>query len=937
MSYTFTHRTFARHIFLAMLFFFSQSRLFAQTSYGTISGTVIDSKTKEPLAFAKIQAVGTKLGTVTQADGKFSFRVPAGNYDLRISSTGYSPTTDKVTVAEGETITKNYSLTENFAQAQEVVVTGTRRSDRTVVESPAPIDIVTSREIKQMGQVETNQILQALVPSYNFPRPSITDGTDHVRPATLRGMGPDQVLVLVNGKRRHTSALVNVNGSVGRGSAAVDLNAIPASAIDRIEILRDGAAAQYGSDAISGVINIILKKDAPSNVSAQFGQNTEGDGRVLQGDLSHSFKLADNAFLNVSGEVRDRSFSNRSGRDDRQLYALVNGSADPREANANRINHRFGDAATTDATFFLNTSIPISETFAFNAFGGFGYRRGEAAGFFRPQLDDRVARSRDANGNIVTLHPDGFLPLIATNIYDASGSLGIEGSVGGWNLNLNAVHGRNYLDFNVRNSNNASLGAIISAQDAPRLGLAAGSPAPTSFYAGTVSFAQTTFNADATQQFFTGLKTPLNIALGAEFRIDQYGIREGEPASYIRGAGIDSLALRPDGSRGGIAAAGAQVFPGFQPSDAKTRSRNSVALYADVEQAIENFLITVAGRFENFSDFGSTINGKAAFRYEFVKGYAVRGGVSTGFRAPSMQQIGFSTVSTNFIGGVPFEIRTFSVDDPAARALGAQDLKPERTLNLAGGLTLDPVPSFSMTIDYYNITVNDRIVLSGNFVGTATQNFLRNNGFSGVAGGRYFTNAINTRTQGVDIVARYTADLGASGVLRLTAGFNYNQNEVTNINTPTPVALLNLGETLFDRVEKTRIERGQPLTNLNLMLNYNIGDFALMIRTIRFGEVTTPSFTQLSGPIISNNTVYQDVAQFDQTLSAKFITDLDVSYKFFDHLTVAAGGTNIFNVFPDRTFLLPANANSGRILPFSGASPFGFNGANFYTRISYTL
>ncbi len=943
MSILSTKTKWALHLvlMLSLISIFLPGTIKAQTDYGTITGRITDAKFGEPLPFVRIQVVDSKLGTVSQADGRYSFRVPAGEYTLRVSSIGYSPITEKVKVGPGETVTKNFVLTETFVQAQELVVTGTRRSDRTVTESPAPIDIITAKEIRQMGQVETNQILQFLVPSYNFPRPSITDGTDHIRPATLRGMGPDQVLVLLNGKRRHTAALVNVNGSIGRGAAAVDLNAIPASAIERIEILRDGAAAQYGSDAISGVINIILKKDAPTNISAQFGQNIEGDGRVLQADVSHSFRLGENGFLNLSGEVRDRGFTNRSGRDERQLYPLVNGNPDPREATANRINHRFGDAATTDGTLFFNLSVPISEFFAVYSFGGFGYRRGDATGFFRPPQDDRVARSRDANGNIVSLHPDGFLPAIRTNIYDLSFSAGIEGKAGTWDLNFGAVHGRNYLDFNVANSNNASLGALVSAQDAPILGLPVGSPTPTSAYAGTISFFQTTVNADAHTQFYWGLTAPLNLSLGAEYRNDQYGIREGEPASYMRGRGPDTLVLRPDGTRGGLAAAGIQVFPGFQPIDAKSIGRNSFAFYTEVEQNFtDNFLLNLAGRFENFSDFGSTLNGKAAFRFEFLKGYAIRGSVSTGFRAPSMQQIGFSTVSTNFIGGVPFEIKTFTVDDPIARALGAKSLKPERTLNLAGGLTLDPSPNLSLTIDYYNITVTDRIVLSGNFIGPAIRSFLNSRGFSGVGGGRFFTNAIDTRTQGVDVVARYTADLGQYGVLRFTAGFNFTQNQITNINTPTPPELGQLEETLIDRVERFRIERGQPQTNLNLMLNYNYGDLAVMIRTVRFGEIAAPAFGQLPelNPTITiNNVIYPDITVFDQTFGARWITDLDVSYRFFDRLTIAVGGTNIFNIYPDRTILIPNNANSGRILPFSGASPFGFNGAHFYSRISYAL
>ncbi len=868
---------------LAALVYFTPPELRAQAA-GTIAGTITDARTKSPLPGANVAVLGTQLGTTTRPDGSFRLRLNAGSYELQVSYIGYNRLRERVTVGGGETVTKNLALQESLIGLGEVVTTGTRRTDRTVVESPVPIDVLTATEIRQTGLTETSQLIQMVVPSFNFPRPSISDGTDHIRPATLRGLGPDQVLVLVNGKRRHNTALVHVNGTIGRGSTSVDLNAIPASAIARIEVLRDGAAAQYGSDAIAGVINIILKTDQQLSVSSTAGQTSESDGEVIQAEGNYGFQLGESGFLHLSGEFRDRGRTNRSRPDTRQQY--FTGDARNNDPNlTNQINHRQGDADTQDGLVFMNASAPLSAKVTFYSFGGFSRRQGEATGFFRRAQDVRTVRA---------LHPDGFLPEIHSLVYDGSFSAGLKGTLSGWVWDLSSVYGRNSFRFEVKNSNNVSLGTA----------------SPTEFYAGTFVFQQNTSTLDFSRQFNIGSSAPLNLALGAEFRYDNYQIEAGDEASYIDGG-----ARILDGpSAGSLAAVGAQVFPGFRPSDETTESRNNVAVYVDVENNLtSSFIANVAGRFENYSDFGSTTNGKLALRFEPVQKFAVRGAVSTGFRAPALAQSFFSSTATNFINGVPFDVKTFPVESPEAKALGAEALKAEKSLNLSVGFTMDPIDNFSFTVDYYRITIDDRIVFSENFTGASIRTLLLP---FGASGGRFFTNAIDTKTQGVDVIARYGFQIGRNR-LRFTGAFNKNETKVTRV-TPTPPQLRGFEETLFGRVERGRIEKGQPRDNVNLTANYNLGNFGIMARTIRFGRVTS----------FNANPVQ------DQEFEVKWITDLDLSYNFWDRMTAAAGANNVFDVYPEENIF--ANSTSG-ILVYNGISPFGFNGRYYYGRLSYRL
>ncbi len=852
---------------------------------------------------------------------------------------------------------------------EEYVSIGTRFSDRTVVDSPVPIDIVTSQELSRGGATETGQVLQALVPSFNFPRATIADGTDHIRPATLRGLAPDQTLVLVNGKRRHTSSLVNVNGTVGRGSVSMDFNAIPTGAIGRVEVLRDGASAQYGSDAIAGVINIVLDRSLGFGGSATYGGTKEGDGQVVEASIFGGVPLGDKGVLHLTMFYRDREDTNRSAPDTRQQYfgtstttggaVAINGNfgsgftptsgngtsaatapttaftLDPREQTINRVNHRQGDAATTDQGVFFDAEVPIAAALKVYAFGGYTARDGESAGFFRRAGDDRTVRA---------IYPNGFLPLINSDITDASLGGGIKGESAGWDWDLSSVYGVNTFKFTITDTANATLG----------------STSPTRFYAGKLGFDQWTSNLDLSNRFDFGWHAPLKVALGAEFRRDHYKIGAGEPDSYRNGG----VTIQDGPSAGGLAAPGAQVFPGFRPSDAVDKSRTSTAVYADVENSItEKLLLSAAGRFEDYSDFGSQFTVKGSGRFSITPELGLRGSVSTGFRAPHLAQQWFSSTATNFIGGVPFDNKTFPVADPVARLLGAKDLKPETAVNVSLGTTWQH-GGFSSSIDFYRIEIDDRIVLSSTFIDPSgvslIKNFLAANGQSQAIGGRFFTNAVDTRTEGVDLTARYLWKTASAGNFTVTAGYNHNTTKVTRFSD-TPAALKTLTLIpLFDLTEKTRMEKGQPRDIVNLSANWDFKRWSVLVREVRYGEVTaaatdnsgwtpariaalTPGYDVSFAPAVpSINAAGQPVPtsnlQVFQTFDAKWLTDIDVTFHFTKNFSVSVGANNVFDIYPKKniasTIAYQGSDNVG-IFPYNGVSPFGFNGAFYYVKVAY--
>lgn len=824
------------------------------------------------------------------------------------------------------------------ADEPQIIVTGTRRTDRTVADSPVPIDVIGGDQLAQSGYTETNKILNQLVPSFNFPQPSITDGTDALRPATLRGLSPDQTLVLVNGKRRHTSALLNLNGSVGRGSAAVDLNAIPPLAIERIEVLRDGAASQYGSDAIAGVINIQLRRAEGNRAQVTYGKyittmedvaqvdglalvngqpvvdTTSGgtgnnttyqlnetgarkrrDGGTLTLATNFGLPVGPDGYANVTLQFQDRNATNRSAADPRRQYNLVGGALDPREAAFDRYNHRYGDAATSDYNLFVNTGYDLGPAAELYLFGSYGVRDAESAGFFRRPND---ARNRDFSASTSTFVPfyaDGFLPLIVSEITDGSIAGGVRGQIGdAWNYDLSLVYGTNGFHFFVEDSFNTSFGQASQRR----------------FDAGKLEFGQTTVNLDVQRTFDWGIGDGVSIAFGAEYRDENFKITGGDPQSYLAG---------PFSAPPFNAPAGAQVFPGFRPANEVDASRDSKAAYLEIETDIGEILtLQAAGRYEDYSDFGDTLNGKLAAKLEPIEGLAVRGSISTGFRAPSLHQQFYATTSTNNVNGVLVEIGTFPVASPVAIALGSQPLRPEESLNWSAGATFSMVPGLSVTADYYNIEIDDRIVITENLQGAAVVALLQSAGFNNITSARFFVNGIDTKTEGVEVVATYRIPEFGIGDLRLTAGYNWNRTEITD-----RAALPTLpGLTLFGRQESLRLTDGQPRDKINVGLDWDIGMFGLTARANRYGSVLIPGV---------------DAAR-DQRLGSEWVADLELRVRAIERLEFAVGANNVLDAYPDRVRRgiqggLDYGLN-GYFIPYSSFSPFGFNGRFVYGRVS---
>jgi iron complex outermembrane receptor protein len=784
---------------------------------------------------------------------------------------------------------------DDASEVDEVVVTGTRAAGRSRLETISPVDVISNEALMQQGSTELAQGLSNLAPSISFSRPSITDGTDTVRPATLRGLAPDQTLVLLNGTRRHTSALVNVNGSIGRGSAAVDLNAIPSSAIERVEILREGASAQYGSDAIAGVINLRLREAREGGsvtatlgqyftefTTARAGRRSEEDGRTITVAGWQGLPLGDEGFLTLSAEYRDRQPTSRGDLDPR---------LSPRPA---RITSRYGDPEVKDASLYANAGLPLANGFELYGFAGYQHREAQSAA---------TPRTFNNPNNDPAVYPDGFLPLIAPTVDDYTVAGGARGTIGGFEADLNLVYGRNTIDYRVENSINGSL--------VPN--------SPTSFDAGGLEYDQLVLGLDFVRRVEMGMAEPLNVAFGAEARREGYGINAGELASYQFVPG------RPG------TGAGSQGFIGFRPSNEVDADRSSYGLYLDLDaQVTEAFNVNGAVRFEDYSDFGSTTTGKLAARYDFTDAFALRGAVSTGFRAPALQQQSFTATAINFlvIGGVstPVEVTTFPATDPIAASLGARPLAPEESTNYSLGLVWDAGP-FELTVDAYRIEVTDRIVLSENLLGNPTgnptqraiYNLLNPAGSSGtIGGGRFFINGVDTETQGVDVVGRYRLDYGP-GRVDFTLAANFNETEVTrvpaipsNVPIPNPPAL-------FDRINVLTFEEGTPQSKGSFTTDLTQGPVGATVRVQYYADVFQP---------FSNTNPDFDVHTGDNVL-----VDLEGRYEFGERLQFAVGANNVLDEYPNFT---PAFVNTNGALAFTNYSPFGFNGRFLYARLTYS-
>ncbi|WP_436355588.1 TonB-dependent receptor plug domain-containing protein [Brevundimonas sp. CEF1] len=758
----------------------------------------------------------------------------------------------------------------------DIVVTGSRVPSRSRLDTLAPVDVVTAETLSTRGTTEFAAALAQTVPSLTFARPSVVDGTDSIRPATLRGLSPDQTLVLLNGTRRHASALVNVNGSIGRGSAAVDLNAIPTGALDRVEVLRDGASAQYGSDAIAGVINLRLKEAREgggasvtygqyfTTVETARGERDETDGGTVTASAWQGFGLGSDGFLTLSAEYLNREPTNRSDYDPR--------------VTPTAITARAGDPKVEQWTVFANAGKPLNADWEAYGWAGYQDRDSQSAAF--PRL------ANNAN-NVPAVYPNGFLPKIAVNSQDLSLAGGVKGEIAGWSADISLVYGRNALDFRTEDSLNSTYGAA----------------SPTSFDSGGLTYDQLVFGADFARQFEVGLSGPLNFAWGLEARREGYKIDAGQPESWNRGPLGANTAL----------AGGAQGFVGFQPSNEVDEDRDAVALYADVEIPLtEKFTVEGALRIEDYSDFGDAQTGKLAARYDFSPNFALRGSVSTGFRAPSLQQSFFTSTSSVIQNGAVVETGTFPATSAVATALGARPLKPETSTNYSLGAVIR-LGDFDLTVDAYRIEIEDQIVLSE----------LINRSFSpqvaglldplGVQAARFFLNGVTTETEGVDIVGRYRLRTEGAGNWDFTVAANVNDVSVTKL--PTSSSVLNPVPTLFARSRILTIEEGTPDTKVSTSADWSLGRWGATARATYYADVLQPGSTAAS----------------DYSTGAKTTVDLEGRFQVTDRIGVAVGVDNVFDEYPD---FVPEALNSNGVLGFPYYSPFGFNGRYGYARLS---
>jgi len=773
---------------------------------------------------------------------------------------------------------------------EDVVLTGSRNKKRTVVNSAVPVDVIEVKQLSQStGQVEVNQLLQFSAPSFNSNKQSGSDGADAVDPATLRGLGPDQTLLLINGKRYHQSSLVNLFGTRGRGNTGSDMNTIPVAAIKKIEVLRDGASAQYGSDAIAGVINVILNdRNKGTEVNAFYGLNvfkSPGDNDVVSDK-----KLDGNTLdlsLNTGTSIGKRGgFMNLTLDFVNKDYAIRN--ANPDKFDAPR--QRFGDAEAKNMYAFLNTEIPLSENVKFYNHSGFSHRNTKAYAW---------TRSADADGNIPSVYPNGFNPIQDTKITDFTFNNGLKFKWANWDLDFYNALGNNDFHYDITHTINATLGAN----------------SPTTFDAGGHSLLQNTTGLSATKSF--DVLKGLNIALGTEYRYEKFNINKGEEASYaaydINGnvvtASTPSNLLVTNPDSGNVRPGGSQGFPGYSIDLGKSRS--NYAAYVDAELDItQNWMVSGAARYENYSDFGSTLNGKFATRYAFTPEFAFRGSVSTGFRAPSLVQKYYSLQFTNFQGGELVTIQLGSNDSNLAKTAGIEQLNEEKSVNGSAGFTYN-TGKFTATVDGYMVNVKDRIVLSGYFTNAEIPTLPSN-----VEQAQFFANAVDTKTKGVDIILTYSENIG-SGKLTATLAGNFNNMEISKVNAPA--SLSGLESIFLSEREKAFILASAPKSKINLNLNYKINKLTSNLQLVRFDKVRLIGY--------GGDTDFQDY-------DARITTDLSFGYEFSDKFSWVLGGKNIFNRYPTLQYdhVSDGNTESGGIFD---PVQMGFAGRQVYTMLTY--
>jgi iron complex outermembrane recepter protein len=907
---------------------------------GTIRGTVSDSA-GDALANAAVSVEGTGLRATSGGDGRYEVRgVPSGTRTIRARLIGYRGGSAAVAVPESGAVVQDFTLSRTAVQLAPIdVVVGSRARHTAEEELAVPVDIFPAEELQRQGSTETSIILQSVAPSVNFPRQSVTDAGDIVRPFTLRGLSPDQTLVLLNGWRRHQTAVVNTfNYGMPAGSSGVDLNTLPSSALDRIEVLRDGASAQYGSDAIAGVVNLVLKDGAFSPfLNGDIGRYTTDDypddGTTANVNGGWGIGLGRGS-LAVFGEFRDRQPTNRAWADASENAGTnvpdsidtSNGQVIEKRNPVPQPNHHWGDGLEKDVLTFANFRMPLNDegTTEIYSFGGYGHRDGTGNAFRRYAGNARNWRE---------LSPLGFLPTFSGTATDYSAAGGVRGVVSGWNYDLGAEFGHSGFDYNMTTTNNASLGPCLDVPCAPGADGVLGTdddpgiPNQTEFFSGRLLRREFIAAVNVARPVEVGLPAPLNLAFGAAFRRESYKIREGEPASYVNGFHLDQDSLAP-------APAGSSGFPGFTPDNATERDRRNFGLSADAETDLtDQLLANVAARFESYNDFGEKVSGKVALRFQPSRRVVFRAAAGSGFRAPGLSQVSFNKVVTNVIADQFVEVGVFPVDHPAALALGAVPLTEESSLNFSAGLAFTPVDNFTVTADYFHIRIDDRIILGATFDDDATLALLADAGITDVGGVQYFTNGLDTRTQGVDITGNLQVAAGATGRLDLNGSLNFTHNEIVRLDS-IPQVLRDAGSTepgLLDTVTVIAIEDERPDWRATLQANYVLGRVSALGRFSYFGSFSSaqPGFCDLCR----------------EDYGGKGLVDTELGYQF-NLVKLAVGVRNLFDTYPDQpssdrdTGLGGTSAefnNNFGTFPWAAASPFGYNGRFVYARSEVQL
>lgn len=873
-----------------------------------VTGKVVADK-GEPLPGVSVAIKGTAKGTVTDGEGKFSIAAKEGDV-LVFSFVGFKKQEVKVTQTELLVVT----MIEETEQLGEVVVIGSRSTvARTNVERPVPVDVISAKELQSTGQTELTQQVQFMSPSFNSAKNGINGVANYADPASLKGLSPDQMLVLIDGKRHHQFAALNSNVTVGKGTVVTDLNAVPSLALERMEILRDGAAAQYGSDAIAGIANLVLKKSVNNGTAQiQYGVTSQGDGGGYTAGLNYGFSLGKKASLNLTGSYQDVNGTDRSDPYNPQpvaggTYTGIYTNVKATDEAALKARGYWGDGtygsfrptaygsnAMKSGQLFYNLDVPLNTEWTLYSFGGFSQKDVFARAFLRTALPTSATSNVD-------LYPDGYVPELPGTSVDYSSFAGVKRkSASGWNWDFSTGYGKNYLDQWAKNSSNASLGAS----------------SPKDFYIGRIAFGQslTEINTAKTMLGLWGTKS-VNFAFGAQYRVDNFTLTAGDEAASVIGP-LSATKNKTPGSQGRV---------GIDKADAKSVNRSNIGLYADIESDITNRLL-VAGalRYENYSDFGSNISGKLATRLKITEDFSIRGSINKGFRAPLLQQIANAATTSTVQNGIIRSTKQLPSDDARLAQVGIEDPKPETSWNYNLGITAKVGTNLLLTVDAYQIDITDRIIITENLNVNniaALKNLFPN--FQEIT---FFTNAINTGTKGIDLVASYKNTIGSKGKFTASVALTVNKTEITNIKA-TPAALqLDTKATvvLIDTVSRALIETSQPHSKVLISLGYQVGKFAVNLRSSYFGEVT--AWEKPSG-----------LKHRSQTFGGKNLFDASVVYNINKFLTLTVGGNNLTNVYPDKVLSNYASYSNGQVPYTRNANQFGFNGAYYYSSLTIKL